>query len=83
MRTGGSSAVRQGKLRQPGGRPRGIPNPKRRVPNLVARPLSAQALSDLIDRRPYLLRPLALFGADPNAISQLDKHLGELLATKI
>jgi hypothetical protein len=29
------------------------------------------------------LRPLALFGADPNAISQLDKHLGELLATKI
>jgi homoserine O-acetyltransferase len=26
---------------------------------------------------------LALFGADPNAISQLDKHLGELLATKI
>jgi len=26
---------------------------------------------------------LALFGADPNAIGQLDKHLGELLATKI
>jgi homoserine O-acetyltransferase len=26
---------------------------------------------------------LALFGADPNAIAQLDKHLGELLATKI
>jgi homoserine O-acetyltransferase/O-succinyltransferase len=26
---------------------------------------------------------LALFGADPNAISQLDKHLGELFATKI
>jgi homoserine acetyltransferase len=26
---------------------------------------------------------LALFGADPNAISQLDKHLSELLATKI
>jgi homoserine O-acetyltransferase len=26
---------------------------------------------------------LALFGADANAIGQLDKHLGELLATKI
>jgi hypothetical protein len=41
------------------GRPRGIPNPKRRVPDLVARPLGAQALLDLIDRKPYLLRPLA------------------------
>src|SRR6266849_189624 len=41
------------------GRPRGIPNPKRRVPDLKARPLSAQALSDLIDRKPHLLRPLA------------------------
>jgi len=27
-------------------------------------------------------RHLALFGADPNAIGQLDKHLSELLATK-
>ena len=26
---------------------------------------------------------LALLGADPNAISQLDKHLSALLATKI
>jgi homoserine O-acetyltransferase len=26
---------------------------------------------------------LALFGVDPNAISQLDKHLNELLATKV
>ena len=26
---------------------------------------------------------LALFGADPNALGQLDKHLGELLATKV
>jgi homoserine O-acetyltransferase len=26
---------------------------------------------------------LALFGADPNAIGQLDKHLSELLATKV
>jgi hypothetical protein len=43
----------------PRGRPRGIHSPTRRVPDLVARPLSAQALSDLIDRKPHLLRPLA------------------------
>jgi Family of unknown function (DUF5681) len=43
----------------PRGRPRGIPNPKRRVPDLAARPLSMQVLADLIGRRPHLLRPLA------------------------
>jgi hypothetical protein len=42
-----------------GGRPRGIPNPKRRVPDLAARPLNAGVLSNLIERRPYLLGPLA------------------------
>src|SRR4029077_8835106 len=41
------------------GRPPGIRNPKRRVPDLVARPLSPQALSNLLDRKPHLLRPLA------------------------
>jgi hypothetical protein len=40
--------------------PRGIRNPRRRVPDLVTRPLSAQALSDLLDRKPHLLRPLVL-----------------------
>src|SRR5712691_8137085 len=40
-------------------RPHGIPNPRRHVPDLMARPLSAQALSDLLDRKPHLLRPLA------------------------
>ena len=40
------------------GRPRGIPNPKRRVPDLVARPLRPQALSALLDRKPHLLRAL-------------------------
>ena len=49
----------KGSSGNPRGRPRGIPNPKRRVPDLVARPLSAQALSALIDRKPHLLRPLA------------------------
>jgi hypothetical protein len=49
----------KGSSGNPRGRPRGIPNPKRRVPDLVARRLSAQALSDLIDRKPHLLRPLA------------------------
>jgi hypothetical protein len=29
------------------------------VPDLAARPLGAQALSDLLDRKPHLLRPLA------------------------
>src|SRR5271157_5706124 len=49
----------KGSSGNPRGRPRGIPNPKRRVPDLVARPLSAQALSHLLDRKPYLLRPLS------------------------
>jgi len=43
----------------PRGRPRGIRNPKRRVPDLVARPLSPQALLNLLERKPDLLRPLA------------------------
>jgi len=44
----------------PRGRPRGIRNPKRRVPDLGARPLSAEALSNLLDRNPHLLRSLAV-----------------------
>ncbi len=58
---GAGGRFAKGSSGNPRGRPRGIPNPKRRVPDLVARPrpLSAQALSDLIDRRPDLLRPLA------------------------
>jgi hypothetical protein len=43
----------------PRGRPPGIRNPKRRVPDLVARPLSPQALLNLVERNPELLRPLA------------------------
>jgi hypothetical protein len=50
----------KGSSGNPHGRPRGIRNPRRRVPDLIARPLSAQALSDLLDRKPDLLRPLAV-----------------------
>jgi hypothetical protein len=43
----------------PRGRPPGIRNPRRRVPDLAARRLGTRALSDLIGRKPHLLRPLA------------------------
>jgi hypothetical protein len=49
----------KGSSGNPRGRPRGIRNPKRRVPNLAARPMSAEALSKLLDRKPQLLRSLA------------------------
>ena len=49
----------KGSSGNPRGRPPGIRNPKRRIPDLVARPLSERALADLLDRKPYLLRPLA------------------------
>jgi Family of unknown function (DUF5681) len=50
----------KGSSGNPDGRPRGIRNPGRRVPDLVARPLSPQALSNLLDRKPHLVRPLAV-----------------------
>ena len=67
----------KGSSGNPRGRPRGIPNPKRRVPDLVARPLGAQALSDLLDRKPHLLRPLAAQVLPP-PLAAIDpaQHLG-------
>jgi hypothetical protein len=49
----------KGSSGNPRGRPPGIRNPKRRIPDLAARPLSARALADLLDRKPHLLRSLA------------------------
>jgi Family of unknown function (DUF5681) len=49
----------KGSSGNPRGRPPGIRNPKRRIPDLAARPLSARALADLLDRKPHLLLPLA------------------------
>ena len=49
----------KGSSGNPRGRPPGIRNPRRRVPDFMARPLSARALTNLLDRKPHLLRPLA------------------------
>ena len=47
------------------------------MPDLVARPLNVQALSDLIDRKPHLLRPLAAQVLPP-PLAAIDpaQHLG-------
>jgi len=56
---GRSGRFASGHSGNPAGRPPGIPNPKRRLPDLRARPLSPEALSDFLKRKPWLLRPLA------------------------
>src|SRR5271170_2713535 len=47
----------KGSSGNPRGRPPGIRNPRRRVPDLAAG-RRARALSDLLDRKPHMLRPL-------------------------
>jgi len=42
----------------PQGRPPGIPNPRRRVIDLRARPPAPGVLSKLVERKPWLLRPI-------------------------
>src|SRR5215467_8374278 len=49
----------KGSSGNPRGRPRGIRNPKRRVPDLASRQLRKRSLLDLIDRQPHRLRALA------------------------
>jgi hypothetical protein len=46
------------------------------VPDLAARPLAARALSDLLDRKPHLLRPLAEQLLPPPASFDPAEHLG-------
>jgi uncharacterized protein YjiS (DUF1127 family) len=58
------------------GRPRGIPNPRRRMPDLVARPRSARTLADLIDRKPHLLTPLGAQFLPPLATIDPAERLG-------
>jgi len=65
----------------PRGRPRGIRNPRSRVPDLIARPLSVQALSDLLDRKPHLLRPLAAQLLPPPTAVDPAERLGIDLAS--
>lgn len=71
----------KGSSANPQGRPRGIRNPRRRVPDLIARPLGAQALSNLLDRKPHLLRPLAMQLLPPLAARDPAERLGIDLST--
>jgi NAD(P)-dependent dehydrogenase (short-subunit alcohol dehydrogenase family) len=58
-------------------RPRGIPNPNRGVLDLLTTPPSAQALSNLLDRKPHLSRlPAAQLLPPPLAVRDPAERLG-------
>ena len=66
----------EGSSGNPRGRPRSIPNPRRRGPDPLARPRTARALAKLIDRKPHLLMPLAAQFLPPLATIDPAARLG-------
>lgn len=60
------------------GRPKGIANPKRRIPDLRTLKLSPEALAALVRRKPHLLRPLAAQLVDAAALDAAARRLAQM-----
>ena len=65
----------------PAGRPRGIPNPKRRVLDLQGWRANRQAALALLDRKPWLWRPLLAQVLPPRRAIDPAERLGIRLAS--